>query len=92
MNATQFDEKTKKQELFDVLLQEFNKAHSEGEDSLQVFFTTTAYFLGSIIPVTVQEESYMPVLAGVIEDLTKGMETGVQAVGAKGTFTRIVRH
>ncbi|MGG1880155.1 hypothetical protein ABDI30_21645 [Paenibacillus cisolokensis] len=92
MSVTQFDARAKKQELFDVLLQEFNKAHSEGVESLEAFFTTTAYCLGSFIPVAVEEQSFIPVLSGVIEDVTKGMETGIQAVGAKSTFTRIVRN
>ncbi|MFU1797340.1 hypothetical protein ACM1RC_25975 [Paenibacillus azoreducens] len=92
MNNTVFDEKAKKQELFDVLMREFDKSRTEGEDSLQLFFTTTAYFLGSMIPVTVQEQSYMPALAGVIEDITNGMETGIQVVGARGTFVKIVKH
>lgn len=92
MSATQFDVKAKRQELFDVLLHEFNKAQSEGVDSLQEFFTTTAFCLGSFIPAAVEEQNFMPVLAGVVEDVTKGMETGIQAVGANGTFIRIVRN
>lgn len=92
MITTEFDVKAKKQELFDILLQEFNKAHSEGEEALEAFFTTTAYFMGSFIPIAVQEQSYMPLLAGLIDDMTNGLQTGIQAVGAKGTFTKIVRH
>ncbi|WDZ57700.1 hypothetical protein MF625_07915 [Paenibacillus polymyxa] len=92
MSTTEFDVRAKKQELFDMFQREFEKAHDEGEDSVSTFFSSISFLLGSFVPVTVESQSYGPMLGMLLDSMTNGLQTGINAVGSKDvSFIKIVK-
>ncbi|AJS59879.1 hypothetical protein [Paenibacillus sp. IHBB 10380] len=78
-------------ELFKMFQEKFKEASNAGEDQLDHFFTSLSFFLGSHIPVALDERSYGHMITHLVDALTDGVQAGMQAVGAKGAFTKIVK-
>lgn len=87
-----FDVTAKKEELFKTFKHEFDKAQAEGHESLAIFFDCMAYSLGSHIPVVATDTGCGPMLVGVVNSMTDGMQDSMQVLGSKGILTKIVRH
>lgn len=89
MNKVEEAERTR--ELFKLFQEKFKEASCAGEEELDHFFTSLSFFLGSHVPVALDERSYGHMMVHLIDALTEGVQAGMQAVGAKGIFTKVVK-
>ncbi|MNW69939.1 hypothetical protein D3C74_490880 [compost metagenome] len=74
-----------------MFCREFDKAQNEGRESMGTFIESMAYLLGSHIPVAANEVDCGLMLMGVVNSVTDGMRDSMQALGSRGTLTKIIK-
>lgn len=79
------------EEILEALERQWDKAHADGAEGVDHFFTTAAFTIGTFLPYSVSPEGIVPSLAQLVEALTAGVHAGLEMNGVKSTFIKIVK-
>lgn len=92
MNSTERQEILERsEEIVRFLTAKNEEAMQAGVEQHAHFITATAFTLGSVIGYDLKPAGYGPMIGGVLESLTDGLQSAATRKGVKGTFVKIVR-
>ncbi len=91
MTMTKEEVEQRSEDIIRMLTKKFEDAIDVGPDQAEHFFTTIAFTLGSLIPISMKPSGYGPMIAQLLDSLTSGVQAGIEASKSEVTFIKVVK-
>lgn len=73
--------------IISLLTKELEKAMKDGNEAVSTFLSATAFSLGAMIPLCVDQKGYGDLTSELIKALGTGIQSGIEILGANSSMT-----